>query len=81
MSENSKLHVSSLEWQRDKKNESAVISVDGSGLLAYKRRKALLSSRNSQIDEMSADINSLKEDMTELKNVLMQVMNSLQQEK
>tara|TARA_E500000178_G_scaffold355364_1_gene427723 strand:+ start:1746 stop:1991 length:246 start_codon:yes stop_codon:yes gene_type:complete len=81
MSENSKLHVSSLEWQRDQKNQSAVVSVDGGGLLAYKRRKALLSSRNNQIDKMSADINSLKEDMTELKNVLMQVMNSLQQEK
>ena len=81
MSENSKLHVSSLEWQRDQKNQSAVVSVDGSVLLAYKRRKALLSSRNNQIDKMSADINSLKEDMTELKNVLMQVMNSLQQEK
>ena len=52
MSENSKLHVSSLEWQRDKKNESAVISVDGSGLLAYKRRKAILSSRNNQIDKI-----------------------------
>ena len=81
MSENSKLHVSSLEWQRDQKNQSAVVSEDGSVLLAYKRRKALLSSRNNQIDKMSADINSLKEDMTELKNVLMQVMNSLQQEK
>ena len=75
---NSKLEVSSLEWQRDE-DSNALVSVDRNALTSYKKRKLLMKSKNDRIDEMSDHINSLRQDMTELKDILMQVINSKQE--
>tara|TARA_B100002019_G_scaffold293471_1_gene321305 strand:- start:5217 stop:5462 length:246 start_codon:yes stop_codon:yes gene_type:complete len=75
---NSKLEVSSLEWQRDE-DSNALVSVDRNALMSYKKRKLLMKSKNDRIDEMSDHINSLRQDMTELKDILMQVINSKQE--
>lgn len=75
---NSKLEVSSLEWQRDE-DSNALVSVDKNALMSYKKRKLLMKSKNDRIDEMSDHINSLRQDMTELKDILMQVINSKQE--
>ena len=75
---NSKLEVSSLEWQRDE-DSNALVSVDQNALMSYKKRKLLMKSKNDRIDEMSDHINSLRQDMTELKDILMQVINSKQE--
>ena len=76
---NSKLEVSSLEWQRDE-DSNALVSVDRNALTSYKKRKLLMKSKNDRIDEMSDHINSLRQDMTELKDILMQVINSKQRD-
>ena len=53
------------KYQRDEET-GALLSVDHSGLAAYKKGKV----RSLQMNQMCDDINSLKEELFDIKNVL-----------
>lgn len=51
-------------------HSKAIISVDATGLEAYKRKKQARVKQNRQIEELNKDVFEMKSEISEIKNLL-----------
>lgn len=53
----------------------ALLNIDNSGLVAYKKQKLIRSRNAKQLETLTDDVNNLKQDMTEIKELLVKLID------
>jgi hypothetical protein len=53
----------------------ALLNIDNSGLVAYKKQKLIRSRNAKQLETLTDDVNNLKQDITEIKELLVKLID------